>query len=392
MAALAAGVALGAAVGSMVFAGVSGVANSATAWQGYKKVDHYEGSEGAETGNSQSFGCFGCPFVKKDYVKHYFVCNLKRDDTSPLPPSCMILFPAPVDDSAPTRRHRFMKLIYRKFHRLRRGKPPRVAKTPPNTPSLGGTVKVTELQNTNHHLGDKKVGLTTAHLQNGKHSRSLPPSDTYVGLNMGRQAAYTSTMAKEHWNTFQNGSFTADEKTAPPTIAVVNWTAQVITMYIKPNNKAKEMYYRNYQVLNPNLALFEKEFKGFVVLSGIIVDGKLAGTNSQIVVAKDNRRCPLKSVNSWTWLGFERDPNMKLPSKFQFLAMKRAAIFGIIESLYKDPTLLDVTMLDGGKGCQKECAQVVALHKERLEFQPDNAFSVFAFNANEYSNQRVLVG
>ncbi|KAG0617971.1 hypothetical protein M758_4G028900 [Ceratodon purpureus] len=389
MATVATGLALGVAVGSMLFAGVSRVANSAMAWQGHKKVDHYEGNEGVETGNSQSLGCFRCPFVKKNYVKDHFVCNLKRDDS--LAPSVMKLFPAPVDDSAPVKRHRITK-IRRKFHGLLPRNSRRLAKMPPDTPSLAGTVKVTELQNTNHHLGDKKVGLTTAHLQNGKHSRSLPPSDKYVGFNMGRQAAYSSEMAEQHWATFQLATFTADEKTASPTIAVVNWTSRIITMYIKPNNKEKETYYRNYQVLNPNLKLFENEFKEFVIFSGIIQDGKLTGANSQIVVAEDNRKCRLKSDNTWTLMGFKRDPNLELPSKYEFLAMKRAAIFGIAESLYKDPTSLDVTMLDGGKGCQKVFAKVVALHKERLEFQPDNVFSVFAFNAHMYSNERVLVG
>lgn len=166
---------------------------------------------------------------------------------------------------------------------------------------------MTELQKTNHHLGDKGVGLTATHLQNGKHPLSQPLSNNYIGLTMGRQPSYTEDKAKQHWATAQTGSLC--EKTAPPTIAAVNWTAQVITMFIKPVDWEKETYYRNYQVLNPDLAHFEKEYKEFVVFSGVIEDGKLTGTNSPIVVA-DGDRCTnymphdhLFSTNKHTLVG-----------------------------------------------------------------------------------------
>ena len=75
-----------------------------------------------------------------------------------------------------------------------------------------------------------------------------------------------------------------------------------------------------------------------------------------------------------------------------FLAMKRAAVFGIVESLYVDPTLLDVTMLDGGKLCKEEFVWVKNPRNEALAPEPDHFFTVVAFNTSAYANERVLAG
>ena len=72
--------------------------------------------------------------------------------------------------------------------------------------------------------------------------------------------------------------------------------------------------------------------------------------------------------------------------------MKRAAVFGIIESLYVDPTLLDVTMLDGGKRCKENFVRIKNPRNETLSPKSANFFTVFAFYASAYANERVLVG
>lgn len=86
------------------------------------------------------------------------------------------------------------------------------------------------------------------------------------------------------------------------------------------------MYFRNYQVKNCNLARFADEFRRLVVLTGIVRERcLLAGTNSPIILVEDDRKCTLKSTNSWKILELLGDTGRE----DMFLEMDRAVLIWI---------------------------------------------------------------
>lgn len=231
--------------------------------------------------------------------------------------------------------------------------------------------------------------------------------DSYVGLNTGKQPMFNVTKAEDHWKTIEGG--TACHNADAPSIAVVNWTTQIVTMFVKNKDWENGMFFRNYQVENANLSHFAQEYKQQLIFTGILDDQKLQGSTSPIVMVEDDGTCTLKSKNCWTLLGLPLPQGqLKLPGdtaeNFVFLEMQRAALFGLVECRFEDPTLLNVDMRNGGNGSENvdvsdgsngsgmEFVYVNTLDPIKLAYAPSCIFSVFAFSAEAYAKDRVLIG
>lgn len=212
--------------------------------------------------------------------------------------------------------------------------------------------------------------------------------DHFVGLNTGRKPNFKLENAEEHWKTLKSEK--ACDASAAPTIAVVNWTTQIITVFIKSDffEQTKGLYFRNYRVYNSNLYHFATEFQNQMAFTGIIEKGRLVGTSSDIFLAEDDPTHNLKSDNTWKLLGLRGETD----GEGVFMEMVRAALFGLIDSLYVNPTLVNVDMRDGGDVSGKEFVHVDTPDPVWLEYQAASIFSVFAFNALDYAKERVLVG
>ncbi|KAG0581175.1 hypothetical protein KC19_4G229900 [Ceratodon purpureus] len=332
------------------FAGVTAVANIATVWQEYRR-SHPKGSAPAPRGNG---------YVAQHYGRNIKSAQPERKENE-FSMDFTDLLPEISHGPKPGNRARLKRRLSNFNSLIRSGSLSNSGRKPP--PQLFGELNL------------------TSNVQRAPDTFS----DHFIGLNTGRKPRYDDSQAADHWETIKKG--TACENTAAPSIAVVNWTTQVITMFIKSTEWGRGMYFRNYQVQDCNLAHFAEEFRNLVAFTGVLREGRLVGTTSNIFLAEDDPKHNLKSANTWKLLGLRGDTG----GECLFLEMERAALFGLIECLYVDPTLLNVDMRDGGDGV-KEFVHVDTPDEVKLNYNADCVFSVFGFNALQYSKEPVLVG
>ncbi|CAM6129159.1 unnamed protein product [Calypogeia fissa] len=208
--------------------------------------------------------------------------------------------------------------------------------------------------------------------------------DTILGMHTGRRPhGYDQEMAERHWSYFQRG-----EMDVPPTIVVVNWSESLVIMY--EYSQQRRLYFRNYHVvlLERDLDTFAVQYQSRQVFSGVMKDSWLEQINSYLIKVPRpwwKTMLSVKSSNSWRMLGIQGD----IEGDLVFMEMKRAALFGLIESRFKDPTLVNVDML-GHKS-----QQFVKVDTEHTNLETKRSccyFSVFSFGDNGWANDSVLVG
>lgn len=203
--------------------------------------------------------------------------------------------------------------------------------------------------------------------------------DTKLGMNTGRMPGYSEQMAHAHWSQFRHEAFNA---AAEGTIAVVNWTERLITMYVY--SQPWKQYFRNYHVHDYDLEVFGRSYRANEVFSGILEDSWLKCCNSDLQMVEDDRCCEVQSSNCWGLLGIPGH----VPGDLVFVEMKRGALFGLLQCRSSDPTLLNVDMVGDDR---VQFVHVDSEHRN-LGTKGNCWFSVFSFATNRWSEDRVLVG
>ncbi|CAM6112735.1 unnamed protein product [Calypogeia fissa] len=203
--------------------------------------------------------------------------------------------------------------------------------------------------------------------------------DTNIGMHTGRMRGYNIEIAEVHWSHFRKNSL----NNVGGTIAVVNWSEQLITMYVY--SKDWRQYYRNYHVHDYDLEAFGSSYKENQVFSGILWDSWLKGCNDELKIVEDDGRCGVKSKNCWSLLGIQGD----IPGDLVFVEMKRAALFGLLQCRSMDPTLLNVDMVGDER---VQFVHVDTEYYNNLGIKGNCMFSVFSFANHGWAEDRVLVG
>lgn len=210
------------------------------------------------------------------------------------------------------------------------------------------------------------------------------PFQSQSRMKTGRLPGYSMSNARAHWTAFQSRSSMV---TLPSTIAVVNWTENAVTMFVK--NSYYDQYFRNYHVWNCDAKAFASENRSNHLFSGVIQGSMLHGCNDPFyVVAGDEvseTHSGVKSSNCWSMLGISGKMSR---GDLVFVNMMRAAVFGLVECRFFNPALVNVDMR------QRDGLEFVHMesHSSKLYCKRDCSFSVFSFSAHEWAAERVLVG
>ncbi|CAM6099723.1 unnamed protein product [Calypogeia fissa] len=215
-------------------------------------------------------------------------------------------------------------------------------------------------------------------LEKEQRSRDTIP-DTNIGMHTGRMRGYNIEMAEVHWSYFRKNSL----NNIDGTIAVVNWSERLITMYVY--SKDWRQYYRNYHVHHYDLKAFGSLYEENQVFSGILRDSWLMACNDELKIVEDDGRCGVKSKNCWSLLGIQGH----IPDDLVFVEMKRAALFGLLQCRSMDPTLLNVDMVGDER---LQFVHVDTEYDKNLGMKGNCMFSVFSFANHGWAEDRVLVG